>query len=64
MFSIRDIDLTKIESRPLKGSPWKYRFYLDIKGAIQDDSIARSLGHLEEITEEIKVLGSYPAEKI
>lgn len=64
VFAIRDIDLTKIESRPLKGSPWKYRFYLDMKGSIKDEPIMKCLGHLEEITEEIKVLGSYPIAKM
>ncbi|SMF34066.1 prephenate dehydratase [Pseudobacteriovorax antillogorgiicola] len=61
VFAIRDIDLMKIESRPLKGSPWKYLFYLDFAGSIHDEVIDRALGHLSEITTMIKVLGSYSA---
>ncbi len=61
VFFLRDINLTKIESRPLKGTPWKYLFYLDFIGH-EDDEVARNaLSHLEEITEFIKILGSYPA---
>ena len=60
VFAIRDIDLMKIESRPLKGSPWKYLFYLDFSGSLRDEAVARCLEHLSEITQMIKVLGSYP----
>lgn len=61
VFFLRDINLTKIESRPLKGKPWEYLFYLDLVGNIKDKSIQNALKHLEEITNFIKVLGSYPA---
>lgn len=59
VFAIREIDLTKIESRPLKGSPWKYLFYLDIEGAVTEPRIIKTLEHLKEITESLQVLGSY-----
>lgn len=60
VFSMRDIDLYKIESRPLPGSPWEYIFYLDFDGDIRDEVSKKAIGHLEEITKMIKVLGSYP----
>lgn len=61
VFAIRDIDLTKIESRPLqqKGSLWKYRFHMDFEGHINDVKISRAIDHLADVTSFVKVLGSY-----
>jgi prephenate dehydratase len=59
VFALRDIDLFKIESRPLVGSPGSYLFYLDFAGADTDASVRRALDHLGEITSYLKVLGSY-----
>lgn len=61
VFAIRDIDLTKIESRPLqqKGSLWKYRFHMDFEGHIEDVKVSRALDHLTDVTSFVKVLGSY-----
>lgn len=59
IFAIRDIDLAKIESRPIHGSPWNYQFYLDFYGEVDSESVQNSLKHLEEITQMLKVLGSY-----
>ena len=59
VFALRDIDLLKIESRPLIGSPGNYLFYLDVGGSSLDQSVQRALEHLEEITAHVKVLGSY-----
>jgi prephenate dehydratase len=60
VFALRDISLSKIESRPRRGHPWEYVFYVDfLRG---DDPPARNaLSHLREISEFVKVLGIYPA---
>ena len=62
VFALRDISLSKIESRPRRGHPWEYVFYVDfLRG---DDEPARNaLAHLREISEFVKVLGIYPAAK-
>jgi prephenate dehydratase len=60
VFALRDISLSKIESRPLRGRPWEYVFYVDfLRG---DNEPARNaLRHLGEVAEFVKVLGIYPA---
>jgi len=60
VFALRDISLSKIESRPMRGRPWEYVFYVDfLRG---DDEAARNaLRHLGEVAEFVKVLGVYPA---
>ncbi len=60
VFALRDIDLYKIESRPIPGSPWEYIFYLDFKGDIRDDVSKKAIAHLEEIARFFKFIGSYP----
>ncbi|MFC1682926.1 prephenate dehydratase [Candidatus Zixiibacteriota bacterium] len=63
VFFLRDINLMKIESRPLRGKPWEYLFYLDFSGDVNEERCTNALRHLEEIADFIKVLGSYPSVK-
>ncbi|MDM8520675.1 prephenate dehydratase [Anaerolineales bacterium HSG6] len=60
VFALRDIDLTKLESRPLQGKRWQYFFYLDFMGSQYEERCQNALNHLQEITTYFRVLGSYP----
>jgi chorismate mutase/prephenate dehydratase len=59
----RNINLTKIESRPTRQKPWEYNFYLDFEGHREDKVFQEALASLEESSPFIKVLGSYPKAK-
>lgn len=63
VFALRDIDLTKIESRPLQGKPWEYLFYIDFIGAANDETARKALDHLGEYALMLRILGSYPKYK-
>jgi prephenate dehydratase len=60
VFALRDISLSKIESRPLRGRPWEYAFFVDLRRG-DDDTARQALRHLGEVTDWVKVLGIYPA---
>jgi len=64
VFALRDIDLLKIESRPLVGSPGKYVFYLDLAGHRDDEPVRNALHHLQEIAARVRVLGSFRSGQI
>lgn len=59
VFALREIDLTKIQSRPLVGHPWEYSFYLDFIGNTADPRVINALSHLAEFAVNLKVLGCY-----
>jgi len=59
VFALRDIDLTKLESRPLRGRPFEYFFYLDFLGHVKDERCRNALAHLGEVTNFLRVLGCY-----
>ena len=59
VFALRDINLTKLESRPLRGSPWEYLFYVEVDARRDDPACARALMHLGEFAKWTRVLGTY-----
>jgi len=58
-FAIHEIDLTKIESRPVEGKPWEYSFHLDLIGRQDDPKVAQALENLRTMAESVAVFGSY-----
>ncbi len=59
-FHKRNVNLTKIESRPSKKKIWEYIFYLDMQGHIEDSNIKAAIDELSERALYLKILGSYP----
>ncbi|MFO7577881.1 MAG: prephenate dehydratase [Pelovirga sp.] len=59
-FSKRQINLTKIESRPMKQKAWEYIFFLDLMGHSDDEQIAAAIAELRPHCHFLKILGSYP----
>jgi chorismate mutase / prephenate dehydratase len=55
------INLTKIESRPLKNKPWEYMFFIDFKGHKEEARVKRAIANLEQYCVFLKILGSYPS---
>ncbi len=60
VLSEEDINLTKLESRPIKGKQWKYLFFLDMIGHVEDEKISRGCDRLRQLCSYFEWLGSYP----
>jgi prephenate dehydratase len=58
-FAMFDLDLAKVESRPIEGRPWEYAFYVDVIGRESDPGLARALDNLRHMSEMVRILGSY-----
>ena len=63
LFALRDIDLTKLESRPIPDRPFEYLFYADLTANREDLRCSRALMHLAEFAPSLRTLGSYPSWK-
>ena len=61
-FAASSINLSKIESRPIKNKPWEYMFFLDLKGHKEEPRVKQAIQQLEQNSVFLKVLGSYPSE--
>jgi arogenate/prephenate dehydratase len=59
VFALRDINLSKLESRPMRGRPWEYLFYVDIEARRDDLQTGRALTHLAEFAKWTRILGTY-----
>jgi chorismate mutase / prephenate dehydratase len=58
-FVRRGIDLVKIESRPIKGAPWQFNFYFDLKAPSSESELRGALDEIREQAEEVRYLGRY-----
>ncbi len=63
-FAKRNLNLLKIESRPIPGTPWSYCFYLDLQASLNDPGTRAALEELKQFTDSAKVLGCYPQAKV
>ena len=60
IFAERELDLTKIESRPTKHDLGDYRFFVDVAGHLDDERVADALAAVKRTQRDVKLLGSYP----
>lgn len=58
-FIYNDLNMTKIESRPIKGRPWEYCFFVDFDGNLEDPAVKNAIRGLREETTNLKILGNY-----
>jgi prephenate dehydratase len=59
VFALREINLSKLESRPLRGRPWEYLFYIEIDARAEDEACAEAIAQLGDFAQMLRVLGTY-----
>ena len=60
-FANRNINMMKIESRPIRGKPWQYRFHLDLQASTKDPEVQAAIAELRQLSAQLRILGSYQA---
>ena len=63
-FASLNLNLTKLESRPILGRPWEYKFYIDFRSNKNDPRIEALKVNLDNVVEDIQLLGTYPIVKL
>ncbi len=63
-FARRNLNLLKIESRPIPGTPWSYCFYLDLQASLKDEETRAALEELKDFSDSVKILGCYPQARV
>ena len=63
-FAQRGLNLLKIESRPIPGTPWSYCFYLDLHASLKDPNTGTAIEELKKHADSVKILGCYPQAKV
>ena len=58
-FIFNGLNMTRIESRPIKGQPWQYRFFIDFNGNLREQTVKNALHGIQSETENFRILGSY-----
>ncbi|HIZ82001.1 MAG TPA: prephenate dehydratase [Candidatus Mediterraneibacter pullistercoris] len=58
-FIYNDLNMTKIESRPVKGRPWEYCFFVDFEGNLEEPAVKNAIRGLREESQNLKILGNY-----
>ena len=56
---INDLNMSKIESRPIEGRSWEYRFFVDFEGNLEEPGVKNALRGLREESRSLKILGNY-----
>lgn len=64
IFRKYNINLTKLESRPILGNPWEEMFYLDFEGNLSEKNVQKAIQELTPFTRFLKILGSYPSKDL
>ncbi len=63
-FAGRGINLMYIQSRPIAGRPWHYRFYIDVEGHVQSKNVRSAIEELKKVSRSVRVFGTYPKARI